>query len=107
MTGVSTDNSTSKIDELLGNVGQVYDKMETGMGDNTTPQEGRLLVQNLSENDAVMYFCFHKVHLQEVAEKLWPWFQFFLRAVEALSRQILMMITLLLLYCIGFQDQGK
>jgi hypothetical protein len=70
MTGVSTDNSTSKIDELLGNVGQVYDEMEIGMGDNSTPQEERLLVQNLSENDAVMYFCFQKVHRQEVAEKL-------------------------------------
>ena len=29
-------------------------------------------IQDLSEDDALMHFCFCKAHLQEVADKLWP-----------------------------------
>ena len=39
----------------------------------------RLIIQDLSEDDALTHFGFRKVHLQEVADKLWPRLQCFLR----------------------------
>jgi hypothetical protein len=46
--------------------------METGIEDNTTQWGKRILIEDLSEDDAVTHFCFRKVHLQEAANQLWP-----------------------------------
>ena len=70
MSEVSSVDSTSIIDDLLGIVAQVHDQMEIGMEDNTIQLGKRLLIQDLSEDDALSHFCFCKVHLQEVADKL-------------------------------------
>ena len=67
---VSSVDSTSILDGLLGIVAQVHDQMETGMEDNTIQWGKRLLIQNLSEDYALMHFCFDRAHLQEVADKL-------------------------------------
>ena len=39
----------------------------------------RLIIQDLSEDNVLTHFCFCKVHLQEVADKLCPGLQCFLR----------------------------
>ena len=70
MSNVSSIGSTSIIDNLLGIVAQMHDQMETGMEDNTIQRGKRLLIQNLSEDDALTHFCFCKAHQQEVADKL-------------------------------------
>ena len=70
MSNVSSIDSTSIIDNLLGIVSQVHDQMETGMEDNTIQWRKRLFIQNLSEDDALTHFCFCKAHLQEIADKL-------------------------------------
>jgi hypothetical protein len=49
----------------------VHGQMETGKEDNTTQWGKRLIIQDLSEDDALTYFYFCKVHLQEVADMLW------------------------------------
>ena len=79
MSEVSSIDSASIIDNLLGIVAQVHDQMEIGMGDKTIPWGKRLLIQDLSEDDELSHFRFHKIHLQEVADKLWPRLQCFLR----------------------------
>ena len=79
MSEVSSVDSTSIIDDLLGIVAQVHNQVETGMDDNTIQWGKRLLIQDLSEDDALTHFHFCKDHLQEVAEKLWPRLQCFLR----------------------------
>jgi hypothetical protein len=79
MSEVSSVDSTSIIDDLLGIVAQVHDQMETGMEDSTIQWGKRIFNQDLSEDDALSHFHFHKAHLQEVADKLWPRLQFFLR----------------------------
>ena len=76
---VSSVDSTSIIDDLLGIVAQVHDQMEIGMEDNTIQWGKRLLIQDLSDNHALSHFCFHKVHLQEVADKLLRRLHCFLR----------------------------
>ena len=68
----------SILDNLLGIVAQVHDQMETGMEDDTIQWGKRLIIQDLSEDDALTHFHFQKVHLQEVADKLWPRLQCFL-----------------------------
>ena len=79
MSEVSSVDSASIIDNLLGIVVQVHDQMEIGMEDNTIQWGKRLIIQDLSEDDALTHFCFCKDHLQEVADKLWPRLQCFLR----------------------------
>ena len=79
MSEVSSVHSTSIIDDLLGIVVQVHDQMEIGMEDNTIQWGKKLIIQDLSEDDALTHFCFCKDHLQEVADKLWPRLQCFLR----------------------------
>ena len=37
-----------------------------------------MLIEDLREDDAVTHFWFRKVHLQEVANQLWPRLQFYL-----------------------------
>ena len=76
---VSSVDSTSIIHDLLGIVAQVHDQIEIGMEDNIIQWGYRLLIQDLSEDDALTHFCFCKVHLQEGADKLWPRLQCFLR----------------------------
>ena len=78
MSEVSSIDSASILDNLLGIVAQVHDQMETGMEDNTIQWGKRLIIQDLSEDDALTHFHFQKVHLQEVADKLWPRLQCFL-----------------------------
>ena len=39
----------------------------------------RLLIQDLFEDDALTHFCFCNIHLQEVADKLRPTLQCFIR----------------------------
>ena len=63
MSEVSSVDSTSIIDDLLGIVAQVHDQMEIGMEDNTIQWGKRLIIQDLSEDDALTHFCFQKVHL--------------------------------------------
>ena len=79
MSEVSSVDSISIIDDPLRFVAQVYDEMEAGMEDNTIQWGKRLIIQDLSEDDALSHFHFCKVHLQEVADKLWPRLQCFLR----------------------------
>ena len=55
MSEMSSVDSTSIIDDLLGIVAQVHDQMEADMEDNTIQQRKRLLIQNLSEDDALMH----------------------------------------------------
>ena len=52
--------------------------MAIGMEDRTNQWEKRLLIQDLSEDGALMHFRFCKSHLQVVADKLWPRLQCFL-----------------------------
>ena len=40
--------------------------------------EKRILIEDLSVDDAVTLSCFRKVHLQEVANQLWPRLQCYL-----------------------------
>ena len=75
---VSSVASTSIIDDLLRFMAHVHDQMGTGMEDSTIQWEKGLLIQDLSEDDVLMQFCFCKGHLQEVADKLWPRLQVFL-----------------------------
>ena len=49
---------------------QMYECMETGIGDNTIQWGKKILIDDLSEDDAVTHFQFRKVHLQEVAKQL-------------------------------------
>ena len=58
MSEVSSVDSTSIIDDLLAIVAQVHDQMETGMDDNTIQWGKRLIIQDLSEDDALTHFSF-------------------------------------------------
>ena len=71
MSEVSSVDSTSITDDLCGIVAQVHDQREIGMEDNTIQWGKRLLVQDLSNVEAVPHFYICKVHLQGVADKLW------------------------------------
>ena len=51
MSEVSSVDSTSIIDDLLGIVAQVHDQMEIGMEDKTIQWGKRLLIQDLSKDD--------------------------------------------------------
>ena len=79
MSEVSSVDSTSKIVNLLGIVAQVHNQKETCMEDNTIQWGKSLLIQVLSDDDALTHFCFCKAHLQEVADKLWLRLKCFLR----------------------------
>ena len=69
MPEVSSVDSASIIDNLLGIVAQVHDQMEKGMEDNTIQCEKRLLIPDLRDDDALTHFCFCNVHLQQVPAK--------------------------------------
>ena len=57
MPEVRRVDSTSIIDYLLGIVAQVHNQMKTGTGDSTIQWKKSLLIQDLSQNDALMQFC--------------------------------------------------
>ena len=50
---------------------QMYECMETGMDDNSMQRGKKILIDDLSEDDAVTHFWFRKVHLQEVANQFY------------------------------------
>ena len=79
MSEVSSVDWTSIIYILLEIVAHVHDQTEIGMEDNTIQLGKRLLIHDLSKGDALTHFHFCKVHLQEVADKLWPRLQCFYR----------------------------
>ena len=78
MSEMSSVDSTSIIHDLLRIVAHAHDQMETGMEDNTIQWGKRLLIQDLSEDDALMHSCFCNAHLQKVTDKLWSRLQIFL-----------------------------
>ena len=65
----SSSNSTTLSEELataLQAVNEVYNDIEGGMADESIECRGkRLLVDDLSEDDSILYFRFRKKHLQE------------------------------------------
>ena len=68
MLKVSSVDSTSITDDLLRIMAHLHYQMETGM-ENSTIQWGEILIiQDLSEKDALVPFCFCHAHLQEVAD---------------------------------------
>ena len=78
MFQMSSVDSTFIIDDLLRIVAHAHDQMETNMEDNTIQWGKRLLIQDLSEYDALMHFHFCKAHLHEVADNIWPRLHVFL-----------------------------
>ena len=52
-------------------VALVHNQMVTRMEDNTIQCGKRMLVPDVKEDNVLMHFCIHKVHVQEVADKLW------------------------------------
>ena len=78
LDGMSSIDSNLVIEEVIQVSVQMYECMETGMEDNTIQWGGKILIEDLSKDDAVTHFQFRKVHLQEVANQLWPRLQFYL-----------------------------
>ena len=75
---MGTIDSTLVIEEVIQVSVQRYKCMETGMEDNSTPWGKKIWIEDLSEDDAGTHFWFRKVHLEEVANQLWPRLQFYL-----------------------------
>ena len=78
LDGMSSIDSTLIIEEVIQVTVHMYECMETGIEDNTIQWGKRILIEDLSEDDAVSHFLFRKVHLQEVANQLWPRLQRYL-----------------------------
>jgi hypothetical protein len=78
LDGMSSIDSTFIIEEVIQLTVQMYECMETGIEDNTIQWGKKILIEDLSEDDAVTHFCFRKIHLQEVANQLWPRLQHYL-----------------------------
>ena len=78
LDGMGSIDSTLVIEEVIQVSVQMYKCMETGMEDNTIQWGEKILIEDLSKDDAVTHFQFRKVHLQEVANQLWPRLQFYL-----------------------------
>jgi hypothetical protein len=78
LDGMSSIDSTLIIEEVIQVAIQMYERMETGIEDNTIQWGERILIEDFSEDDAVTYFHFRKVHLQEVANQLWQRLQCYL-----------------------------
>ena len=72
LDGMSSIDSTFIIEEVIQVTVQMYECMETGIEDNNIQWGKRILIEDLSEDDAVTHFCIRKIHLQEVANQLWP-----------------------------------
>ena len=71
-------DSTLVIEEVIQVSVQMYERMETALEGNTIQWGKKILIEDLSEDDAVTHFQFRKVHLQEVANQLWPRLQIYL-----------------------------
>jgi uncharacterized protein YkuJ len=64
---------------VLEAVAEVYNDIEGGMEDDTIEWQGkRVIVVDLSEDNAIFHFQFSKKHLQEMFDKLWPRLQQYL-----------------------------
>ena len=72
LDGMSSIDSTFIMEEVIQVTVQMYECMETGIEDNNIQWGKRILIEDLSEDDAVTHFCIRKIHLQEVANQLWP-----------------------------------
>jgi hypothetical protein len=70
LAGMSSIDSTFIVEEVIQVTVQMYECMETGIEDNTIQWGKRILIEDLSEDDAVTHLCFRKVHLQELANQL-------------------------------------
>jgi hypothetical protein len=59
---------------LLQHATRIIAGIDGGTEDSTIKwrQYGGLLIQDVSEDDAITHFWFRTRHLQEVADKLWP-----------------------------------
>jgi DDE superfamily endonuclease len=83
----SSANSSTLSEELatvLHAVNEIHHDIEGGMEDETIQWRGkRLIVEDLSDDDAISHFRFRKKHLQEVANKLWPRLQQYLVGSKA------------------------
>ena len=53
---------------------------------NTIQWGKRILIEDLSEDDAATHFCFRKVHLQEVVNQLWPRLQCYLSSHKGAAK---------------------
>ena len=78
LDGMSSIDSTFIIEEVIQVTVKMYECMETGIQNNTIQWGKRILISDLSEDDAVTHFCLRKVHLQELANQLWPRLQHYL-----------------------------
>ena len=78
LDGMGCIDSTLVIKEVIQVSVHMYECMETGMEDNTIQWGKKILIDDLSKDDVVTHFRFRKVHLQEVANQLWPRLQFYL-----------------------------
>ena len=78
LDGMGSIDSTHVIEEVIQVSVQMYEYMETGMENNSIPCRKNIFIEDLNEDDAVTHFCFRKVHLQEVANQIWPRLQFYL-----------------------------
>ena len=63
LDGMSSIDSTFIMEEVIQVTVQMYECMETGIEDNNIQWGKRILIEDLSEDDAVTHFCFRKVHL--------------------------------------------
>jgi quinol monooxygenase YgiN len=77
-SGTSSSSSSAgealqeEFEMVLEAVAEVYNDLEGGMEDATIEWQGkRVIVVDVSEDDAVFHFRFRKKHLQEMADKLW------------------------------------
>ena len=77
--GMGSIDSTLVIEEVVQVSVQMYEYMETGMEENIIQCGKNILIEDLSEDDAVTHFHFRKVHLQDAANQIWPRLQFYLR----------------------------
>ena len=83
----SSANSSRTLSEELATVlqavNEVYNDIEGGMEDESIQWQGkRLIVEDLSDDDAIFHFRFRKKLLQELADKLWPRLQPYLTGLK-------------------------
>jgi hypothetical protein len=64
------------IEEVLLVATTILDDMEMDIEDKTirwrSKRDGGVMIEDLTDDDAISHFRFRKPHLQEVADKLWP-----------------------------------
>ena len=88
-SGSSSSDDSMMVDEaintLLQHAARALVDIESGVEDSTINwrQHGGLLIQEVSENDAIVHFRFRQRHLQEMADKLWPRVREYIVGVKA------------------------